>query len=160
MAIDSAQYRVTLCSIILLGTWLRAVWYCAESISKNSSISAKTKTNMKIFQPIPQCTGQTQIIKRTGRKSCLAVLLKRIRKSHLTPYSMILRGTWLRAVSYCAELDSAQYDTAQNLTPRSMILRRVNLEKLEYLGENETKYENISTHSSVYRADSNYKKNR
>ena len=32
-----------------------------------------------------------------------------------------------------------------------MILRRVNLEKLEYLGENETNYENISTHYSVAR---------
>ena len=41
-----------------------------------------------------------------------------------------------------------------------MILRRVNLKKLEYLGENETKYENISTHwhYSMARADLNYKK--
>ena len=39
-----------------------------------------------------------------------------------------------------------------------MILRRVNLEKLEYLGENETKFENISTHYSVAKADSNYEK--
>ena len=70
---------------------------------------------------------------------------------------------WLCAVLYCAELESVQYDTAQNLTPPSMILCRVNLEKLEYLEylcENETKYENILTHYSVARADSNYKKGR
>ena len=40
-----------------------------------------------------------------------------------------------------------------------MILRRVNLDKLEYLGENKTKFENISTHYSVAKADSNYEKN-
>ena len=74
----------------------------------------------------------------------------------LTPRSI----EWLCAVSYCVELDSAQYDTVQNLTTRSMILRGVNLEKLEYLGENEIKFENISAHYSVARADSNYEKNR
>ena len=56
-------------------------------------------------------------------------------------------------------LDSAQYHTEQNLTPHSMILRRVNLEKREYLGKNETKFENISTQYSVAKADSNYEKN-
>ena len=67
------------------------------------------------------------------------------------------RTAWKR--TECPTLgDSAQYHTARNLTQRSMILRRVNLEKLEYLGENKTKYENISTHYSVARADSNYKK--
>ena len=40
-----------------------------------------------------------------------------------------------------------------------MILRRVNLEKLQYLGEKETKFENMSTHYSVAKADSNYEKN-
>ena len=53
-------------------------------------------------------------MKKTGRKSSLTVPLKRIRKHHLTRCSMILRRTWLSAVWYCAELDSAQYDTAQN----------------------------------------------
>ena len=72
-------------------------------------------------------------------------LYKSFKKWPLTPRSL----EWLCAVSYCRELDFAQYDTAQNLTPRSMILRRVNLEKLEYLGENETKFVNISTHYSV-----------
>ena len=57
---------------------------------------------------------------------------------------------------------AAQYNTAGNLTPRSMIpvLRGVNLEKLEYLGENKTQNENILTHYSVAKADSNYEKNR
>ena len=52
--------------------------------------------------------------------------LKRIRKSHMTPHSMILHGTWLRAV-----------------------------EKLEYLSENKTKKENIFTHWSVAQAGLN-----
>ena len=51
-------------------------------------------------------------------------------------------------------IDSGQF----RVTLRSMILHRVNLEKLEYLGENETKFENISTHYSVAKADSNYEK--
>ena len=125
------KWPLTPCSI----EWLCAVSYCGEldsaqydtaQNSKNSNISAKTKPNIKIFQPIPQCTGQTRIIKRRGRKSCLTVLLKRIRKSHLTPYSMILRGTWLRAVSYCAELDSAQHDTARNLKKNRISRRNLN----------------------------------
>ena len=66
----------------------------------------------------------------------------------------------LPSIIYCGELDSAQYDTAQNLTLHSMIQHRVNLEKLEYLSENETKFKNISTHYSAARADSNYEKNR
>ena len=56
-----------------------------------------------------------------------------------------------RAVSYCAELDSAQYHT---------VLRRINLEKIEYLCENETKFENILTLYSAAKADSNYETNR
>ena len=38
------------------------------------------------------------------------------------------------------------------------VLRGVNLEKLEYLGENKTQNENILTHYSVAKADSNYEK--
>ena len=30
----------------------------------------------------------------------------------VTPHSIILQGTWLRTVSYCGKLDSAQYNTA------------------------------------------------
>ena len=36
----------------------------------------------------------------------------------MTPPSIILRGAWLRAVSYCVELDSTLYHTAGNWTPR------------------------------------------
>ena len=71
---------------------------------------------------------------------------------------------WLRAEWYCAELslqilliDSAQYDTVRNLTPRSLILGE-DSEKFEYLGENESKNENILTHWSVAQADSNDEK--
>ena len=71
---------------------------------------------------------------------------------------MILRGTWLLAVSYCAELDFARYDNAQNLTLRSMILRGTS-KKYEYLSENETKNETILTHWSVAQAGSNDEKN-
>ena len=71
---------------------------------------------------------------------------------------MLLRGTWLRTVWYCAELDPAQYDTARNLTLRSMILRGTS-KKYEYLGENETKNETILTHWSVGQAGSNDEKN-
>ena len=39
-----------------------------------------------------------------------------------------------------------------------MILCGVNLEKLKYLGENETKFENILIHCSVAQARSNDKK--
>ena len=74
----------------------------------------------------------------------------------MTPSSMILHGTWLCAVSYCAELDSAEYDTAGNLTPPSIILRGVNLKNLEHLGKNKIKKKNILTHYSVAKADSNY----
>ena len=81
-------------------------------------------------------------------------LYKSFKKWPLTPRSI----EWLCAISYCAELDLAQYHTAQNLTPCGMILCRVNLEKLEFLGENETKFDNISTHYSVAKADSNYEK--
>ena len=78
--------------------------------------------------------------------------------------SIKLRRTWLRAVSYCAELDSGQYDTvqydtAQNLTPGSMILCGTS-KKYEYLGENVTKFENILTHRSVAQAGSTDAKNR
>ena len=48
------------------------------------------------------------------------------------------------------DIDSAQF--------RYCAVRRVNHEKHEYLGENETKFENISTHYSVAKADSNYEK--
>ena len=54
-------------------------------------------------------------------------------------------------------IDSAQYDTVRNLTPRSLILGE-DSEKFEYLGENETKNENILTHWSVAQADSNDEK--
>ena len=57
------------------------------------------------------------------------------------------RNLTLRSMA-CAELYSAQFDLAGNLTPRSMILRGT-LKKYEYLGENETKNENILTHWSV-----------
>ena len=53
--------------------------------------------------------------------------------------------------------DSTQYHTARNLTPRSMILPGTS-EKYEYLGENETKNENILTHWSVAQAGSNDEK--
>ena len=53
-------------------------------------------------------------------------------------------------------VDSVQY----RVTPRSTILRGVNLEELEYLGENNTKNENILTHYSVAKEYSNYIKNR
>ena len=68
-------------------------------------------------------------------------------------------------------IDSAQYDTAWNLTPRSMIpmycaeldsahydtARR--FRKIEYLSEDETKKENIVTHWSVAQAGWNDEKN-
>ena len=54
-------------------------------------------------------------------------------------------------------IDSAQYDTVRNLTPRSLILGE-DSEKFEYLGENESKNENILTHWSVAQADSNDEK--
>ena len=54
-------------------------------------------------------------------------------------------------------LDSAQYDTAQNLTQRSIILRGT-LKKFEYLGKNETEFENILTHWSVAQAGLNDEK--
>ena len=53
--------------------------------------------------------------------------------------------------------DSTQYHTARNLTPRSMILPGTS-DKYEYLGENETKNENILTHWSVAQAGSNDEK--
>ena len=59
--------------------------------------------------------------------------------------------------------DSSQYDTARNLTLRNLTLHRMILrgtsEKLEYLGENDTKKENIITHWSVAQAGSNDEKN-
>ena len=60
---------------------------------------------------------------------------------------------WLRAVSYCAELDSAQYGTAGNLTLHSIILHGTP-EKYEYLSENKTKNETVLTHWSVAQAGS------
>ena len=51
-----------------------------------------------------------------------------------------------------------QYDTAQNLTQRGIILRGTS-KKFEYLGENETEFENILTHWSVAQAGSNDEKN-
>ena len=78
-------------------------------------------------------------------------------------------------VAHCAVLsDSAQYYNAQSLTPtarrfplefgrltltpRSIILRG-DYEKYEYLGENETKFENILNHWSVAQAGSTDAKN-
>ena len=72
----------------------------------------------------------------------------------VTPRSITLRGDWLRAVWYCAEIDSAQYDTARRLTLRSMILHG-DSEKFEYLSKNETIYKNILTYWSVAQAFSN-----
>ena len=54
-------------------------------------------------------------------------------------------------------IDSAQYDTARNLTPCSMILCGA-LEKYEYLGENETKNDNMLTLWSVAQTTSNDEK--
>ena len=80
--------------------------------------------------------------------------------------SMILRRVlvsicvvWLRTVWYCAELDSAQYDSARCLTPCSIILHGTP-EKYEYLGKNETKNETILTHWSEAQVVSNDEKNR
>ena len=106
MAVDSAEYTVE---------WLRAVWYYARSILKNSNILAKIKPNSKYFNPLPSGQGRLELWKKTVRKSCLTVPLKRILKRHLTLCSIVLRGTW-----HCAELDSAQYDTALSLTLRSI----------------------------------------
>ena len=68
---------------------------------------------------------------------------KKIRQN-LTPCSIILRGVnkWkrrekLRAVWYCAALDSGQYDTAQSLTPRSLILRGVKFRAVWYCAESQ-----------------------
>ena len=76
----------------------------------------------------------------------------------LTLRSIILLGAfttnfndWFRAVWYCVEFDSAQYDTAQSLTPRSTKMRG-DSEKCEYLGKNETKFEAILIHWSVTHA--------
>ena len=46
----------------------------------------------------------------------------------VTLRSIILRGTWLSAVSNCEELDSAQYDTAWSQSRKTPITRR-NLDK-------------------------------
>ena len=75
-------------------------------------------------------------MKKTGRKSCLTVLLRRILKSHFTPHSMILHGTWLSAVWYCVELQKS-WITQQKLN----------------------QIETILTHWSVAQAGSNYGKN-
>ena len=137
MAIDSAQYRVTLRSIILRGTWLGAVSYCAEldSAQYDTARSQSRKTpitrrnldkNRKYFKPLLSDQGRLKLWKKTGRKSSLTVPLKRIRKRHLTRRSMILRRTWLSAVWYCAELDSAQYDTARNFEKIRISRRNLN----------------------------------
>ena len=58
---------------------------------------------------------------------------------------------------------TAQYHTARNLTPCSIKLRLVKLRAVsycaEYLGENETEFENILTHWSGAQAGSNDEKN-
>ena len=53
----------------------------------------KNETKFENIQPITKWPRQTQIMKKTVQKSCLTVPLKRILKSHLTPRSIILRGT-------------------------------------------------------------------
>ena len=80
------------------------------------------------------------------------------------------------------EIDSTQYDTAQSQVLRSMILRQVKFRAVwycaeslytapsqwpflktfvnyEYLGENETEFENILTNWSEAKAGSNDEKN-
>ena len=122
MAVDSAQYRVTLRSMILRRAWLRAVWYCRESISKNSNISTKIKTILTHYS-VAQAGSNYE---KTGQKSRWTVPLHMIQKSQITPRSMILHRTWLRAVWYCAELDSEQYDTAGSFVKIRISRRKLN----------------------------------
>ena len=104
MAVDFAQYSVTLHSIMLRG--VSAQYHAARSQSRKTRITRRNlyKDLKYVFEPITQWPRQTGITKK-GRKSCLTVPLKGIWQSHMTPRSIILRGILLHEVlCYCAEI--------------------------------------------------------
>ena len=59
MAVDSAEYTVE---------WLRAVWYWAESILKNSNILAKIKPNTEKIKPRVKNEPDLQTLKELCKK--------------------------------------------------------------------------------------------
>ena len=135
MAIDSAQYRVTLHSIILRGTWLGAVWYCAEldsaqydtaqSQSRKTPINQNLDKNQKHFKPLLSDQDRLELWKK---------------QSKFKLYCPLKKDTEML-------LDSVQYDTARNLTRRSMILRRTWLRAVWYCAESISKNSNNSAKS-------------
>ena len=96
MALGSAQYRVTLRSMILRGTWLHAVWYCVESISKKSKNLQNLNQNRKYFKSLLSGPGSLKLWKKLDENLAVLSLKKDTEKSH----------------------DSSQYGTAQYDTLR------------------------------------------
>ena len=79
--------------------------------------------NRKYFNPLLRGEGTcTRIMKKSGGKSRLTVQLKRIQKGKMIPRSKILRGTWLRAVSYCVELRKTMNISAKTKPKKENIL--------------------------------------
>ena len=117
MAVDTQQYRMTLRSIILHGTWLRAVWYCSEldfaQYDTARSQSRKTRItrqnlykNLKYFNPFLSGQGRLELCYKKQVEQLVWLPFKKDRdKSH----------------------DSLQYHTARNSG------------KYQYLGKNDTK---------------------
>ena len=138
--LDSPQYYTG-------GDWLSAVSYCGktESVQNDTAQRQSRKTqithlnkNRKYSNLLYYSMAEAGLNYKTGRKSRWTV-----------PGSE--KVTWLPAVWYSGEIDSALYHTVVRLTQRSNIPWKI-------ISKNLTKLENILTHWSVAQAGSNDEK--
>ena len=103
---DSPQYdtaRRLTPAVSYCGKIDSAQYHTAGSQSRKTRITRRNlnqRQNRKYFNPFLSSPGRIELWNKTGRKSRWTVPLNRIRKSHMTPCSMILRGDWLSAVWY------------------------------------------------------------
>ena len=104
MAVDSTQYTVTPCSMILRGVNFEKLEHLGE-------ISTKIKTILTHYS-VAQAGSNYE---KTCLKSCWTVPLNMIQKSQMTQHSMILCRTY-----------STQYDTARSFAKIRISWRKRN----------------------------------
>ena len=170
MALDSAQYRVTLRSIILVGAWLRILSYGAELDFRQYDTAWSFPLKFGCLTPCSMilcgawlCAvsyffqlGSAEYHTAQSQAQWLYDIL----------HSIILPGAWLRGISYCTESSSAQYDIAQSFTLCSIILHRVKqpnlrgkLHAVSYCEESSSaQYDSTQSHSVLHGVISHFLK--
>ena len=120
MALDSAQYRVTLRSIILVGAWLRILSYGAELDFRQYDTAWSFPLKFGCLTP--------RSIILCGAWLCAVSYFFQLGSAEY--HTAQSQAQWLYDI-----LRSAQYHTARSLTPRNIILHRVKLHSVWYCPE-------------------------